>query len=244
MALISRYEATQGPGDLSNAQALCAARKPLTREQVTTQLALEKFDEMNQARVGFGHTIRRLLATTTTFAAVLSAPFIALLSIIWFGAAELQRLSILDSWTFAMSGSALAAAIAADLAVGKLFGVRPITACMIAIYDMHRNVAKTISDRVDESYKNEEKALKALRQERRTEMLQNLGNTYQGVATQIQALKPEERQQLEKQLPAFAKALQSMQLTQSEISSILDPLRGAFQLAQRPNVNAPASALG
>lgn len=232
MALISHSSATRGLGDAINCDHLTHLSPLSKKEEVVTQLALKHLEEMGKARISLGFTARRLLATTLTYASVLSSPFIALISSLWIFS---NQIAFFNSWEWALnSGSVLAVVLAADNTVGKLLGIRPITASLVAIYDMHCYTAQTIANRVDESYKKHEQKVQTSYATSRAKLLEELKQTYLGVAEQIKYQRPNDQKLLEGQLSTIRIGLRAIGLTPIEITETLAPLEAALQLALRP----------
>lgn len=238
MALISHSIATHSLGDKINFDRL-SHLETATKEQVATSLALAQLETVKKSQLGWGYTIKRLLATTSTYASILASPFIALISALWFYS---DRIRQIDPFTMAASGSAAGAIFAADYALGRLIGIRPITACLIALYDMHRFGAKKVSNKVEESYKTHEQEMKEVSKKARTKLVEELKSTYLGVATQVKYQSRADQQLLLTQLPKIRTGLSSLGLTMPEIIEILSPLEGALRIHQAAAAAKPAAA--
>ncbi len=227
MTLIQSNPATERLNVSSkNFECLLECKSP-RKEDVTTQIALDCLAEIKNAQLGWGYSIKKFFATMFTYTSVLTAPFIAMIGLLWLNA---SRIRTIDLQTLAIGGSVFGGILAADMAIGKIFGVRPITMSVIAAYDAYRYGAKTLSKSVEKSYTDHEEMMKLLIQENRKVMIDELKKTYLGIAKVLDRHTPSEIKLLEDQLPSIEKALKGMGLNRSEVTQILGPIKETMKL--------------
>ena len=226
MTLISSNEATEKLNASSkNFKQLLEAGDPILKEEVITQLAQVCLEEIENAQLGWGHSFKKFFATTFTYTSVLAAPILTMIGSIWYFLDKIQGFSELHNIkNLAYAGTGFGTVVLADYAIGKIFGIRPVTAILLVAYDAYRNGAKTLAKGVEKGYNDHEEALKMTRENSKKILIDELKKTYLGIAIEMTNRTPEELTTLQKQMPFITIALAHVGLSKLEICQILSPV--------------------
>lgn len=224
-------------GSNENLNAILKLDKNAAREQVVTEVALVCLQEIENVKPGFTFTIKKFMATWLSYAGLLSAPIASILGLTWRYSDSLGTNAI-------PLGMTAASLVAADYAIGKTLGIRPITAALMIGYDAYRQGAQTASRYVEESYTTAEKEAEKIVDARKTTLKQKLKHTYECMAgelakqmgtatsTNVAGLK-QNVITLQKKLPIVSNLLKGMGLSKADVMEILDPLKTAATIIER-----------
>jgi hypothetical protein len=237
MALIETNLATeQFNASSKNLDALLGLKEPAKREEVTTAIAIVCLDEIQKSKLGWNHYIKKFFATTLTYASVIALPFIALAGAIWHYSEQIKALTaIYEAKNIALAGTGVGALFLADYAVGKVFGIRPITALLIGAFDAYRRGAKILSNQVRDSYTNDEVKTEIEILEHRKTIKAQLSAAYLGIAVELGKRQKNETlktdlETLKANLPLISRGLSEIALSKVEICEILSPLEETMKL--------------
>ncbi len=207
----------------------------VTPTEVVTKTVLSAFEEIQKSKLGWGHSAKKIFYPTAAYGGVLSLPIVGIVSYIWYFVHALKDWAFLSK--VAIGGTTLAALLAADLAVGRVIGTRPITAILIAGYDLYREGAKGLSKQVRKSYENQEAQVNELIKQRHETIKTELKEAYKEMALALVKKHkahdeniPAAIETLQKQLPLISKAFGELGLSAAEIVEILSPLQDALKL--------------
>lgn len=214
-----------------NFNQLITLKKPVPKEAVITDLAKVCIEESAKARLGWGHSLKKFVATNSVYTTLLFAPIAAVLGSLWFFADKLSLLLTLENLCIAVPS--LGAMIGADLAFGKIFGIRPITVALLAALDAYRSGVKRVTDNVERGYINEEEAVKELLKDNKKVLMDELKNVYSQIAAKLEKHSPSEIENLRNQIPLIVEGLTSVGLTRIEVAQILAPLNTELRLLQK-----------
>jgi hypothetical protein len=211
-----------------NFNQLISLKEPVSKEAVITKTAKRYIEESEKARLGWGHTLKKFVATTTVYSTLLMAPIAALLGSIWAFADKLSLLMTLENLCIAVPS--FGALLATDVVFGKIFGIRPMTVALLATLDAYRNGAGKVAGTVEESYTNHERATERLLEKNKKVLVTHLKTLYTQIANDLTQHSPEKIQQLQGQLPLIEKGLVNIGLTKFDIAQILEPLEAELEL--------------
>lgn len=206
---------------------------------VVTEVSRECFKEIQNTRLGWGHFIKKFFSTSITYASILALPVVTLAGSIWYYFDQIKNLpAIYDIKNLALGGSGLGAVFLANFAIGKVFGVRPMTAIMFAAYDTYRGGAKALSNQVRDSYTRHEERTEELVRENRKTIEDQLKSTYFGIANELakryeNGKLGEEIKILKTNLPLIARELINIGLTPAKTLEILSPLKTTVDLIEK-----------
>ncbi|MGB7979080.1 MAG: hypothetical protein WCF19_08005 [Chlamydiales bacterium] len=220
-----------------NFDVILCLPKNFKKEDVITNVASVCLQEIEKSQLGWGHSVRKFLASSLTYASLLALPIATLMGALWFYLDKIKELSVLyDAKSLIYTGGGLSALYLADFAIGKLFGVRPATAIVLATYDVYRTGAKYLSDQVRDSYTNHELNMKEAIQKNRKTVEEQLKNAYLGIADELTrrhkagSLSKDDLDALKTHFPLIKKALLQIGLTLPVATEILTPLEQAANL--------------
>lgn len=240
MPLIASSNATKELNAPSiNLDSLVHLKASQNREEVITKLAGMCLEEMEKSRLGWGHFIKKFLATTLTYTSVLALPVAVLAGVIWRYVDSIKNFyMIAGAKDIAYLSSQLGGLWLADYAIGKIFGTRPITIILIAFYDAYRQGAKFLSHQVRDSYTSHEEAMKAILQTNREALKKDLADAYAEIASELVKRAREgkvdtEIKVLKEKLPMINKALETIGLTKADIYKIISPLDDTLRILGR-----------
>lgn len=217
-----------------NFNQLISLQEPVSKEAVITDLAQICLEESAKACLGWGHTFKKFVATTTVYTTLLMAPIAALLGSLWAFADKIALLATFENLCIAVPS--LGALIGADVVFGKIFGMRPITIALLATLDAYRNGVKKVADAVEGSYKNQEEAVKELLKENKKILVEELKAVYTQIAKTLENHNPADIQELRNHLPLIETGLVSIGLTRLEVAQILAPLKTELRLLQQKSL--------
>lgn len=220
----------------SNLEILLNLNKHSKTEDVITEVACDCLKEIKKSQLGWGHSFKKFLATTLTYASVLALPITALVGTIWYYFDQIKNLSALyDAKNIALTGSSIGTLLLADYAIGKIFGTRPITAILIAGYDAYRQGAKNLANQVRDSYINQEHEVKDLIKQSKQLIESELEAAYLAIANELaqrynEGNLQDEMTTLKQNLPIIAESFSKIGISDSKISKILSPINQAIRL--------------
>lgn len=237
MTLIAINPVTEPYNPSSINLSIIAELKPTAGPQdVVSELALECLAEIQKFSLGTAQSLKKVLATSLTYTSLLALPIGALGGALWHVSNEIKEMtSLSQAQRYLVAGTSLSAFWLADVAIGKLSGIRPFTAISIAAYDAYRQFALTVSKQVRESYAKQEQKLKEESDSNREIALEQLNTIYKEIASELGRRHKDgtlttEIQTLEMKLPLVKQLLSQTGLKKVEISSILSPLQDMIKL--------------
>lgn len=228
------------PNDATNkfnvsAQNLDTVLKGTTKDDITTKLVLSCFNDIQKSQLGWWFSIKKFFARTFSYPALLTFPMTGIAGGVWYYAEAIKTISLTN---YAIWGTSLGALLAADFAIGKIIGTRPITALLIASYDAYREGARTISKVVAESYTKTENQISDLIKAHRETIKNELLVTYAGIAKALAERYTGEgaveisSESMENCIPTISKTFAELGLSQPDIDQILGPLKDVLLLIQ------------
>lgn len=227
MALIQSNKTTESYGASSKNFITLQNLEGVDKKAVVTELAQECINEIDSAHLGWGYRTRKFLATTCSYASALVAPIFAVSGLIWYNFTKILNINI-SQW--AAGSATIGGALAADVAVGKIFGIRPITACLITAYDAYRHGAKALSTEIKKSYEDHEMAMKDLAAKSRKILIHELKTTYAALAMDLRNHTPNDISKFSTQIPVIEKSLSQLGLSRRETVDILLPLKDTIKI--------------
>lgn len=240
MALIENSFATEQLNVSSNnLDAILSINKPAKTEDVTTGVALSCLDEIKKTQLGWGHSIKKFFATAGTYALVMAFPIGILAGTLWIYSERIKNIFMLyEAKNLALAGTGLGTLCLTDFLIGKYFGIRPITALLIGIFDVYRQGAKFLSKQVRDSYTCDEEKWRKEIEANREMIKKQLGAAYLGIAVELAKRHTEgkldnEIPMLDNNLPIIAKALSEIGLSKPETIEILSPLEETMKLIKK-----------
>lgn len=230
MALIGSNSVTDRFNSAAiNLDGLMHLNKKFTLADVTTKSVLSLFAEMNQSKTGWGYSLKKMIVPSAVYSTVLSLPIAGIGGASWyFGRALRNVQSVSDLIPFATWGAGISGLLTVDFAVGKIFGIRPITNILIIAYDVYREAAANLSNQVKDAYIGYEQEMKGSILDKKRDMKNRLTEVYMKMAQVLidspGISKPELKKFKQETLPAIGKQLSKLSLTRAEVESILEPL--------------------
>lgn len=216
-------------------------------KKLITPVALSCFLEIQEARLGSFHYIKKMLASGFVYGTSLAIPTFTGICGFYYLAKSAEEKGYVDL-TNIILGSA--GAYSADYAVGVATGIRPITALIFTVADIYRQFALRLSKEVLNSYTYQEQEAGAIIKERHDTFKKQLVEVYSGVANELvnrydkaqnevkkmRELKSEVSK-LDSKLPIFSKIFMRLHgstskivLSTAEIIEILSPVQDAVDL--------------
>ena len=241
MTLIKPNTATNQLNSSSiNLHKIAELTQSATTEDVVTEVSLVCLDEIQKTHLTRGHAAKKFIFTSLTYAAAIALPVATLAGAVW-------RISAQENpYSHIVKVAGLSALLLADRAIGKVLGIRPVTAMTIAAYDAYRQAALTLSKQVQNSYTNHELQVNSQIEKHRQTIKNELITTYLGIASELAARHKkgtikDEAQTLEEKLPIVTEAFSKIGLTNVEIADILSPLKDTMKLISTTNEPTKAS---
>jgi len=151
-------------------------------EQFITKVASLALKDIQNAHLGWGHYIKKHAMGAAVHGTILAAPVAGTIGGVYYYSDKIRQI---DPTNAVQVGAAFAGAYAADFVVGKILGVRPITAAVFTLYDILREGARRVSKEVMTSYTRKEEQMLEVIKESREKIKQELIVTYKGVGEEL-----------------------------------------------------------
>lgn len=204
-------------------------------------------NEIQNAQLGWSHFIKKHAIGAAVHGAILAAPVSGALGGVYYFSDEIKKIE--DPANAVIVGAGIAGAYVADIIVGKILGIRPVTLAVVTVYEIFREGARRISKEVLASYNRKEEETHSLIKQLHEKNKQILSKVYEGVGQElvkqyelgyqdpkvlkeIQALV----QKLDASLSMICKDFSQKGFTSSEIIEILHPLKDVIELIDTNNI--------
>lgn len=216
----------------TNLNSLLKIDSSAKREDVATKVVLACLEETQNARLGWGFSIKKFAATWASYLSMLGAPFVII-----FGGAANYTSSILAFFNLKNLGLLSAAGLTisgADYGIKRATGVSPTSAFTIAILRGYEKGACILSKLVESSYTNQEKQTEKGIEKRQEVIQKKLEETYSAIGVEIVSkykegsLTNNDIETLNAKLPVIRTLLSQLDLSPSAVERILTPISTAL----------------